>query len=144
MRRYTNWRQNEAELRKAVEASKSMAEVLRYFNLAVEGGNFRTIKVWITNFDIDTSHFTGQLWSKGKQLKPWAAYSTSSHCRKNLIKARGNQCEQCKNTEWNNRPVPIELHHIDGDSTNNKETNLQLLCPNCHALTDNYRNKKRK
>jgi len=28
---------------------------------------------------------------------------------------------------------------MDGDSDNNAEENLQLLCPNCHAFTDNYK-----
>ena len=30
------------------------------------------------------------------------------------------------------------MHHIDGDCTNNKMENLQLLCPNCHSLTSNF------
>jgi predicted HNH restriction endonuclease len=38
-------------------------------------------------------------------------------------------------------PIPLELHHIDGDKTNNTLENFQLLCPNCHALTDSYRGK---
>lgn len=33
--------------------------------------------------------------------------------------------------------MPLEVHHIDGNCTNNKEENLQLLCPNCHSLTPN-------
>ena len=42
--------------------------------------------------------------------------------------------------------IPLEVHHIDGDCTNNKEENLQLLCPNCHSLTENFgsRNKNSK
>ena len=32
----------------------------------------------------------------------------------------------------------LQFHHIDGDSSNNKEENLQVLCPNCHAMTENY------
>jgi len=35
----------------------------------------------------------------------------------------------------------VELHHINGDSRDNRLENLQILCPNCHALTDNYRGK---
>jgi len=40
-----------------------------------------------------------------------------------------------------NLPIPLELHHIDGNQTNVSLDNLQLLCPNCHTLTDNYRGK---
>jgi len=42
-------------------------------------------------------------------------------------------------TEWLGRPIPLELHHIDGNRDNNVLENYQLLCPNCHALTDSYR-----
>jgi transposase len=34
--------------------------------------------------------------------------------------------------------IPLEVHHVDGDRLNNELNNLQLLCPNCHAQTDNY------
>jgi len=30
------------------------------------------------------------------------------------------------------------MHHKDGNRSNNKEDNLELLCPNCHSLTDNF------
>ena len=33
----------------------------------------------------------------------------------------------------------LEIHHIDGDRTNNLKENLQVLCPNCHAMTSNYK-----
>ena len=42
---------------------------------------------------------------------------------------------------WLGAKIPLELHHINGDNTDNRIENLQLLCPNCHALTDNYRGK---
>ena len=35
--------------------------------------------------------------------------------------------------------IPLEVHHKDGNHENNLEENLQLLCPNCHAQTENYR-----
>ena len=38
-------------------------------------------------------------------------------------------------------PIPLELHHKDGDRTHNELNNYELLCPNCHALTDSYRGK---
>lgn len=49
----------------------------------------------------------------------------------------------CQFCGWGERnpitgKVPLALHHIDGDCTNNTIGNLQLLCPNCHSLTDNF------
>lgn len=52
------------------------------------------------------------------------------------------KCEYCGNTEWLGQPIILELHHIDGNKTNNNLSNLQLLCPNCHSITDNFKSKK--
>ena len=51
------------------------------------------------------------------------------------------RCECCGLTEWNNLPIPLELHHIDGNRNNHKLENLKILCPNCHAQTETYRAK---
>lgn len=56
----------------------------------------------------------------------------------NLVSQRGHKCEICQNISWLNQPIPLQLHHIDGNSQNNDNTNLQLLCANCHSLTPNY------
>lgn len=47
-------------------------------------------------------------------------------------------CERCGRTTWEGEPIPLSLHHIDGNRHNNTIENFQLLCPNCHALTDSY------
>lgn len=51
------------------------------------------------------------------------------------------KCECCGLTTWLGKPIPLELHHKDGDRTNNQLENFELLCPNCHAFTDSYRGK---
>ena len=43
------------------------------------------------------------------------------------------KCEICKLSEWNGKPIPLELHHIDCNHYNNSLENLMILCPNCHA-----------
>ena len=53
------------------------------------------------------------------------------------------KCNDCGLNEQNGRSLKLELHHIDGDSTNHKLENLKLLCPNCHSQTTNYRGKNK-
>lgn len=52
-----------------------------------------------------------------------------------------HKCENCGLTEWLGQPIPLELHHKDGNRNHNEIENYQLLCPNCHAFTNSYRGK---
>jgi hypothetical protein len=66
----------------------------------------------------------------------------SNHIRRYLWEKYDNKCARC---EWNKiNPItgipPLEVDHIDGNSNNNHESNLTLLCPNCHALTPTFKN----
>ena len=47
------------------------------------------------------------------------------------------RCERCNLTSWLGGPIPLELHHKDGNHYNNDFSNLELLCPNCHSLESN-------
>lgn len=65
----------------------------------------------------------------------------SNFIRNYLLEKANYQCEICGWHEINptTNKVPLEIHHIDGDYKNNKPKNLQVLCPNCHSLTPNFK-----
>ena len=67
----------------------------------------------------------------------------SNKVRKKLLDEgyKEYKCECCGLTEWLGEPIPLELHHKDGNHFNNELDNFQLLCPNCHAKTSSYRGK---
>lgn len=71
-----------------------------------------------------------------------------SHLKSRLIceGLKENRCEVCGITEWRGKPLNMELHHVNGNGEDNRLENLQLLCGNCHAQTDNWggRGRKRK
>ena len=54
-----------------------------------------------------------------------------------------NHCSTCGISIWNEKPINLELDHIDGNRINHSLSNLRLLCPNCHSQTDTYRSKNR-
>jgi len=68
-------------------------------------------------------------------------YQLSNHIKRYFMEKYNCKCQLCGWGERNlsTNTIPLEIHHIDGDYTNNKEENLQLLCPNCHSLTDTYK-----
>jgi transposase-like protein len=47
-------------------------------------------------------------------------------------------CRDCGVAEWRGRTLALELHHINGDGSDNRLENLTLLCPNCHSQTDSW------
>lgn len=67
-------------------------------------------------------------------------YKVSDSIRSYLLQKYDNKCQKCGWGEIN--PItgkcPLEIHHVDGNRSNNKLDNLELLCPNCHSLTSNY------
>lgn len=144
------------QLVKAVATSHSIRTVLEKIGLTPAGGNYETVKKQIQELNLDTSHFLGQAILRNKTHN----YNTRPLDRilvhgklentwrlKNRLLLEGlkeNQCEHCGKTKWLGFPIPLELHHKDGDRTNNSLQNIELLCPNCHALTDNYRGSKKK
>ena len=146
----TRYRYSEEELRTAVANSGSLRQVLQKLNLVEAGGNYSTTKNRIKSLNIDTSHFHGRLWNKGKTTgpkRPIEEYLNNDYkigsntLRKRLIREglKEHKCECCGIIEWCGQPTPLELDHIDGDHYNNNLDNLRVLCPNCHAQTDTYR-----
>lgn len=133
------------EIEQFVKESFSYAQLAKrigYDDSSKNGSAYRVVHEMIDVLSLDTSHFKGQGWNKdnfdysrftyGKKIK-------SSQAVDAIIALRGHKCEVCGLTEWMNNPIPLEVHHIDGQELNSELDNLLLTCPNCHALTDNYR-----
>jgi hypothetical protein len=51
------------------------------------------------------------------------------------------KCNKCGIKDWNGKNITLEIEHKDGNNWNNKENNLELLCPNCHSQTLTFRKK---
>lgn len=66
--------------------------------------------------------------------------TSRGHLKARLIDAglKDDRCEACGLTSWRGKPIGLQLHHRNGDGTDNRLENLQFLCPNCHSQTDTY------
>lgn len=77
---------------------------------------------------------------KENPSKGTESFTCAKYVREYMIEKVGYKCEKCG---WGienpyTHKVPLQIHHLDGNSLNNEESNLQVLCPNCHALTENF------
>ncbi|HYF27854.1 MAG TPA: HNH endonuclease signature motif containing protein [Baekduia sp.] len=55
-----------------------------------------------------------------------------------------DRCELCGLVDWRGQPLPLELHHRNGDPCDDRLENLQIVCPNCHSQTDTWGGKAKR
>lgn len=133
------------ELSNIVKNSYSYAEVAEQIGYnRIGGSGITAVKQMIDCYQFDISHFTGQGWNKGNFDYSRFVYGKTIKAKNMfdaLVNLRGRKCECCGSSHWLGKEITLEVHHKDGDSLNNTLDNLELLCPNCHSLTDNWRGK---
>ncbi|MCX5447125.1 HNH endonuclease signature motif containing protein [Streptomyces libani] len=144
-------------LEDAVALSTNMCEVLRRLGLDPVGGQHTHISRRIQSLGIDTSHFSPVGRRKTKARRRYSPEELlvheenpgrrmPSHRLKAALLALGadERCAVCRTGPvWRNRPLPLEVDHIDGNWRNNCRENLRFLCPNCHSATDTYRGRNK-
>lgn len=128
-----------------VSNSKSHAEVAEKLGYSKRGGGtLASLNKMYEYYEIDTSHFLGQAWNKDNfdysRFRKGNAIK-SANALQALISLRGHRCENCGLEKWLGKEITLEVHHLNGNHLNNEQENLQLLCPNCHSYTENWRGK---
>lgn len=149
---------NDEQFKQIVTESFSIRQVINKLGLVEAGGNYFIAKKRIQKLGLNVEHFTGrsQLKTKDKWLPKIpleeilvenSTYGGGTYKLKNRLLNEGffeKKCYNCGGISWLDKPMPLELEHINGNRFDNRIENLTLLCPNCHALTPTYRGKNKK
>lgn len=127
------------QIETAISNAKSIAEASRNLNI-----NYKTLRSYAIKYELFKPNQEG----KGihKSLKHLGEIIKTFNVKRKLFRLglKEKKCECCGITDsWMGKPISLELHHVDGNNRNNDLSNLQILCPNCHSQTPNYRNRKR-
>lgn len=153
------WTLSKIELENTVKNSVTLSEILRSFNITTSSANYTALKQKMKKDNINYNHIKLGLNSNaGKKLAChkdpipleliMVQNSTYSriHLKARLLKMGilKNQCYNCEMFPiWQNKPLSLQIDHINGISDDNRLENLRILCPNCHAQTDTFSGKKR-
>lgn len=135
-------------LERIVQTSYSMAELSKKLGYqTTHGKNYETILKRINDFNISVAHFAPS--RAKKTLNDENVFCKNSNAsqttvRKFYLKRNDVEykCSKCGVSGiWNDRPLVLQLDHIDGDNKNNSLNNLRWLCPNCHSQTKTFAGK---
>ncbi len=146
------------DLEHAVAQSFSLRQVITILGLVPAGGNYNQVRQAIGDMSPATTHFTGQGWKKGRAFPNQHRKSLASVLCKNSgvqsfklkkrLYAAGLKEPRCEECGWAQQApdgrIPLELDHINGDSSDNRILNLRVLCPNCHSLKSTHRGRNKK
>jgi hypothetical protein len=61
-----------------------------------------------------------------------------------ILYEQHNKCNSCGLDKWLGNDIILELEHKDGDNKNNNRENLEMICPNCHSLTQTWRGRNKR
>lgn len=159
MRKFTD-----EDFKKALESSKSWAEISRKLSLHHTGNRITSYKKICNKLSLNFESLKGvrwferekvpldMKWGNRKDLKDILVENSdykggTNHIKKRVIASKflENKCCMCGNEGvWNDLPLTLQMDHINGNNTDNRIENLRILCPNCHSQTVTYGAKKRK
>ncbi len=154
---WDNMKYTKEILENLANSSKSFAEVTRKLGIHYNGGSFGYLKSRFQLFGIDFNHFTKQGTNDGSKskayfinrqiktshlvLKPEGATRTRTHLLKRDLLDQGVSyvCYKCGQLpEWKGKPLTLQIEHKNGKPWDNRQENLEFICPNCHTQTDTF------
>lgn len=145
---------NKNALEKAISESTSQKEVLVYLGLNPKGGgNHRALKEAAEKFNLTLPVYVrpgtkviGARISDENVFCENSSYTNRAGIKKRLYESGvKEECALCGlGSEWNGKPITLQLDHINGVWNDNRKENLQIVCPNCHSQTDTFAGRTKK
>jgi hypothetical protein len=141
----------ESEARVSIAAASSYTDALRRLGLRPAGGNHATLKKYAERiWHIPVDHFDPAAARRAalrKEPIPLAdvlvrdsRYSRGTLKKRLYVEGlKQRRCELCGQDEnWRGSRMSLILDHKNGEATDNRLENLQIVCPNCAATLETH------
>jgi 5-methylcytosine-specific restriction endonuclease McrA len=142
--------ENKEQVEAIIKDSKCKKDVLKRLGATNFGDDYYKLNNFIKEHSIDISHLVVVRRERTDIndifCNPTKTKLPTADIKKYLYEynLKEEKCEICGlGNEWNNKPIALQLDHIDGDNKNNLLENLRIVCPNCHSQTDTFSGKNR-
>lgn len=139
---------SDGEFIELVNNSSCISDVLRSLEYSTNGNSWGTkiVKERMNKLKLKFNKVNKNYFNKNNIALPLEKILTEdseynrTKLKERLVKEgiKDYKCEKCGLTEWLGQPISLQLHHINGIHNDNRLSNLQLLCPNCHSQTENF------
>ena len=139
---------SDGEFIELVKNSTSTADILRKLEYSIKGNSWaykiiaeRMNKLNITFGKKYKKNITGKIERIPlEEILIINSEYNRTKLRERLIQEglKEYKCEICGISEWLDKPISLQLHHLNGIHNDNRLSNLQMLCPNCHSQTENF------
>lgn len=126
-----------------LETTSSLRQLLANLGYSVGGANAKMIKAKLTEYGLSLTGVSTprKFFTLEEILVVDSPYQSTRHLKDKLVKLSvlKNECVSCGNTgTWLDKPITLQLDHINGIPTDNRLENLRILCPNCHTQTETW------
>lgn len=145
---------SDEEFKAIIANNFSYSDCLRALGLNTRGGSSTDVlKRRIQELKCSTEHFNRgvsngayQKYTMETILTENSNYVSISKLKQRLVKGKylEYKCACCGINEWQNKPITLQLDHINGNNRDHRLENLRFLCPNCHSQTNTYAGKNKK
>ena len=118
---------DKVSLQKLVDSSSNRKELLDKLGVTISGNNYKKLDKLIKEYQIDIKD---SFLNSKKHLNSDEIFTINSSYTRSIRdklfseNLKEYRCEKCKRTEWEGEPIPLEVHHINGNHNDNRLENL--------------------